>query len=81
MMASRSSFEFIEVFVDTPLAASEARDPKGLYRKARTGQLRNFTGVDSPYEEPESPELRIETTRLSPDQAADMILKQRYESD
>jgi bifunctional enzyme CysN/CysC len=66
--------EFVEVFIDTPLTLAEARDPKGLYKKARKGQLKNFTGVDSPYEEPESPELRIETARLSPDQAADVIL-------
>ena len=68
--------EFIEVFVDAPLAIAEQRDPKGLYKKARSGQLRNFTGVDSPYEEPDSPELRIETNRMSPEQAADLILKE-----
>ncbi len=67
--------EFIEVFVDAPLAVAEQRDPKGLYKKARSGQLRNFTGVDSPYEEPDAPELRIETNRMSPDQAADLILE------
>ena len=66
--------EFIEVFVDTPLAAAEARDVKGLYRKARAGQLRNFTGIDSPYEAPEHPEIRIDTTRLTPEQAADLIV-------
>lgn len=66
--------EFIEVFVDTPLAVAEARDPKGLYKKARRGDLKNFTGIDSPYEAPEHPELRIDTTRLLPEQAVDAIL-------
>jgi bifunctional enzyme CysN/CysC len=66
--------EFFEIYVDTPLAVAEQRDPKGLYRKARTGQLKNFTGVDSPYEAPEHAELRIDTTRLSAEQAADDIL-------
>ena len=67
--------EFIEVFVDTPLAVAEARDPKGLYKKARRGELKNFTGVDSPYEEPEAPEIRIDTTRLSAEEAAEAILR------
>jgi bifunctional enzyme CysN/CysC len=62
--------EFIEVFVDTPLAVAEARDPKGLYKKARSGQLPNFTGIDSPYQLPENPELRIPTSELRPEQAA-----------
>ncbi|MCC7258267.1 MAG: sulfate adenylyltransferase subunit CysN [Gammaproteobacteria bacterium] len=66
--------EFIEIFVDTPLAQAEARDVKGLYRKARAGELRNFTGIDSPYEAPEDPEIRIDTTRMSPEQAADLIV-------
>ncbi|MGE0594462.1 MAG: sulfate adenylyltransferase subunit CysN [Vicinamibacterales bacterium] len=68
--------EFFEVFVDTPLEVAETRDPKGLYKKARRGELRNFTGVDSPYEPPEVPEVRVETTRISPEQAADIILEQ-----
>jgi bifunctional enzyme CysN/CysC len=63
--------EFIEVFVDTPLAVAEARDPKGLYRKARHGELRNFTGVDSPYEPPERPEIRIDTTATTPESQPD----------
>ncbi len=54
--------EFIEVHVDTPLADAEERDVKGLYAKARAGQLKNFTGIDSPYEAPEQPEIRIDTT-------------------
>ena len=66
--------EFIEVFVDTPLAVVEARDPKGLYRKARRGELKNFTGIDSPYEAPSTPELRIDTTAQSPEEAAHAIV-------
>ncbi|PHY22125.1 sulfate adenylyltransferase subunit CysN [Caulobacter sp. BP25] len=66
--------EFIEVFVDTPLAVAEARDVKGLYKKARAGQLKNFTGVDSPYEAPEKPELRIDTTAIDPVEAAERIV-------
>jgi bifunctional enzyme CysN/CysC len=66
--------EFIEVFVDAPLSVVEARDPKGLYRKARRGELKNFTGIDSPYEPPESPELRVDTQALGVDDAAEMIL-------
>jgi bifunctional enzyme CysN/CysC len=66
--------EFIEIFVDTPLAVAEQRDPKGLYGKARRGELKNFTGIDSPYEAPERPELRIDTTSLAPEDAADTIV-------
>ncbi len=66
--------EFVEVFVDTPLAEAEARDTKGLYAKARAGELKNFTGIDSPYEAPEQPEIRIDTTELSAEQAADLIV-------
>ena len=66
--------EFIEVFVDTPLAEAERRDVKGLYKKARRGELKNFTGIDSPYETPESPEIRIDTTRLSAEAAADEVI-------
>ena len=66
--------EFIEVFVDTPLAEAEKRDAKGLYAKARAGELKNFTGIDSPYEAPATPEIRIDTTALSPDAAADLII-------
>ena len=68
--------EFIEVFVDTPLEVAEARDVKGLYRKARAGQLRNFTGIDSPYEAPESPELRIDTAAMSSEAAAEAVVEQ-----
>jgi bifunctional enzyme CysN/CysC len=65
--------EFVEVFIDTPLAEAERRDVKGLYKKARAGQLKNFTGVDSPYEAPEAPEIRIDTTHLSPEDAVEVI--------
>jgi bifunctional enzyme CysN/CysC len=65
--------DFVEVFVDTPLAVAEARDVKGLYKKARAGELKNFTGIDSPYETPEHPEIVIDTTALSPTQAAEKI--------
>jgi bifunctional enzyme CysN/CysC len=67
--------EFIEVFVDTPLSEAEKRDVKGLYKKARAGQLKNFTGIDSPYEEPENPEIRIDTTRHSAEAAAELIVE------
>jgi bifunctional enzyme CysN/CysC len=66
--------EFVEVHIDTPLAAAEARDVKGLYAKARRGVLANFTGIDSPYEPPERPEIRIDTTRTTPEQAAERIV-------
>ena len=67
--------EFVEIFVDTPVEVCEARDPKGLYAKARRGDLVNFTGIDSPYEPPENPELRIDTTNISVDDAADRVLE------
>ena len=66
--------EFVEVFIDTPLDVAESRDVKGLYKKARSGQLKNFTGIDSPYEAPETPELRVDTTRESPEDAAERIV-------
>jgi len=65
--------EFVEVFVDTPLSEAEKRDVKGLYAKARKGELKNFTGIDSPYEAPEDPEIRIDTTALTAEQAAEEI--------
>ena len=67
--------EFVEIFVDTPLEAAERRDAKGLYRKARAGELANFTGIDSPYEAPEQAEIRIDTTALTAEQAADLIVE------
>ena len=66
--------EFIEVFVDTPLEICEQRDVKGLYVKARAGELPNFTGISSPYESPESPEVRIDTTAMAAEEAADLII-------
>src|SRR5438046_1686545 len=68
--------EFCEVFVDTPIGVAEQRDPKGLYKKARRGELPNFTGIDSPYEPPEHPEIRIDTTSMTPREAADEIVLQ-----
>jgi bifunctional enzyme CysN/CysC len=72
--------EFIEIFVDTPLVEAEKRDAKGLYAKARAGELKNFTGIDSPYEPPEMPEVRIDTTALSADEAAELIVEQLLNS-
>jgi len=66
--------EFCEVFVDTPLDVAESRDPKGLYRKARHGELQNFTGIDSPYEPPEAAEVRVDTTITTPEDAAEQIV-------
>ena len=77
--AVRSRFahdEFLEVFVDAPLAVAEARDPKGLYEKARRGQLANFTGIDSPYEPPERPEIHLDTMRLPAEDAARMVIEE-----
>jgi len=68
--------EFIEVFVDTPLADAEKRDSKGLYAKARAGELKNFTGIDSPYEAPEQPEIRIDTMAMRAEAAADLIVEE-----
>jgi bifunctional enzyme CysN/CysC len=68
--------EFFEIFVDTPLSEAEKRDAKGLYAKARAGELKNFTGIDSPYEEPEAPEIRIDTTKLGAEEAADLIVEE-----
>ena len=67
--------EFVEIFVDTPLAVAEARDVKGLYKKARAGTLKNFTGIDSPYEAPEQPDIRIDTTAETPEAAAERIVE------
>ena len=66
--------EFFEIFIDTPLAEAEARDVKGLYKKARAGELKNFTGIDSPYEAPEQPEIRIDTSAMTVDEAAALII-------
>jgi bifunctional enzyme CysN/CysC len=71
--------EFIEVYVDTTLAEAEKRDPKGLYKKARGGQIKNFTGIDSPYEPPEHAELRLNTTDMSAEQAAERVIEKLSE--
>jgi len=76
---ARSLFEpgeFLEVHVDTPLAVAESRDVKGLYRKARRGELKNFTGIDSPYEAPEHPEIYIDTTHAAAEESATLIVEQ-----
>ena len=72
--------EFWEVFVDAPLAVAEERDVKGLYKKARSGEIKNFTGIDSPYEAPTDPEIHLETDKLSAEDAADLVIK-RLESE
>ncbi|MEH6660831.1 MAG: sulfate adenylyltransferase subunit CysN [Parasphingorhabdus sp.] len=68
--------EFIEIFVDTPLEVAEKRDVKGLYKKARSGKLKNFTGIDSPYESPENAEIRVNTVEMTPTEAAEYIVRQ-----
>jgi bifunctional enzyme CysN/CysC len=73
--------EFVEIYVDTPLETAERRDPKGLYRKARRGELHNFTGVDSPYEPPEAPELRINTIDVDAEAASDAVVARLRELD
>jgi bifunctional enzyme CysN/CysC len=67
--------DFFEIFIDTPIAEAERRDPKGLYRKARAGEIANFTGISSPYEPPASPEIRIDTTKETPEAAAERIVE------
>ena len=66
--------EFFEVFVDTPLDVAESRDPKGLYKKARGGALKNFTGIDSPYEAPENPDIHLRAAEVTPEEAAEDII-------
>jgi len=72
--------EFIEVYVDTTLAEAERRDTKGLYRRARLGQIKNFTGIDSPYEAPEKPEIYLDTSRATPEDSASAIVAQLAEA-
>jgi bifunctional enzyme CysN/CysC len=67
--------EFIEIYIDTPLAEAERRDVKGLYKKARAGQLANFTGIASSYEPPIAPDVHIDTTKMTPDEAANLIVE------
>ena len=66
--------EFIEVFMDTPLQTCEERDPKGLYEKARAGKIKHFTGIDSPYEAPERPEVRLDTSQMSVDDCVNRLI-------
>jgi bifunctional enzyme CysN/CysC len=66
--------EFMEIFVDTPLSLAEERDPKGLYKKARRGEIKNFTGIDSPYEKPETAELTLQTETAQAEELAEQIL-------
>ena len=66
--------DFVEIFVDTPFEECARRDPKGLYAKALSGEIRNFTGVDSPYEVPQNPNIRLETTEKTPDQLVEQII-------
>jgi adenylylsulfate kinase len=73
--ASMKPGEFVEVYVHVSLSEAEKRDPKGLYKKARAGQLKGFTGIDDPYEAPEKPEILIETEKSKPDEAAAIILE------
>jgi adenylylsulfate kinase len=73
--ASSKPGEFVEVYIQVSLAEAEKRDPKGLYKKARAGQLKGFTGIDDPYEAPEKPEILIETEKSKPEQAAATILE------
>jgi bifunctional enzyme CysN/CysC len=75
---ARSLFEpgeFFESYVDAPLEVAELRDPKGLYRRARIGKIAQFTGIDSPYEAPESPEIRLDTVSHTPNECARMVLE------
>lgn len=67
--------EFIEVFIDTPISECERRDPKGLYKKARAGEIKDFTGIDSPYESPENPEITIKNINISIDDAANEVIE------
>ena len=66
---------FIEIYIDTPLAEAERRDVKGLYKKARVGELKNFTGIDSPYEAPEYPEITLPTMEMDAENAADAVIE------
>lgn len=69
-----TGLNFVEVFVDCPLAEVELRDPKGLYKKARAGEIKNFTGIDDPYEKPETPEVHLHTDKMTVEEEVDLIL-------
>jgi bifunctional enzyme CysN/CysC len=66
--------EFLEVFIDTPIEVCMTRDPKGLYKRAKAGEIKNFTGIDSPYEAPEKPEIHVRTVDMTAEAAADQIV-------
>lgn len=70
----QSSLPFLEVFINTPIEICESRDPKGLYKKARAGEIKGFTGIDDPYEAPTNPEIDLKTDELSPDEAAQNLI-------
>jgi adenylylsulfate kinase len=72
--AKMAAGEFIEVYVKASVEAAERRDPKGLYKKARAGEIKGFTGIDDPYEAPTAPEIELDTEKLNPDQAADRVV-------
>jgi adenylylsulfate kinase len=71
----QSNLPFLEVFINTPLEICESRDPKGLYKKARAGEIKGFTGIDDPYESPANPEIDLQTNELTPDQAAEQLIE------
>jgi adenylylsulfate kinase-like enzyme len=73
-IALQAGAEFVEIFVDAPLAICEERDPKGLYQKARAGELKGFTGIDAPYEPPQDPEITVRTDRQTPSESVNLIL-------
>ena len=73
--AALNSGDFVEVFVDAPLEVCESRDPKGLYKKARAGEIKGFTGIDDPYEPPDAPELVLKSDQHSPDELAQTVLQ------
>ena len=73
--------DLLEIFIDVPIAVAESRDPKGLYKKARSGNLKNFTGIDSPYEKPKNPDVHIHSDKISPEESAGLILKKLYDDE
>jgi adenylylsulfate kinase-like enzyme len=75
-IALQAGAEFVEIFVNAPLEVCEERDPKGLYEKARSGQLKGFTGIDAPYEPPEDPEIVVHTHQQSPEESVAHILEE-----
>ena len=73
--------KFIEVFVDAPLNVLEDRDPKGLYKKARAGEIPEFTGISAPYEAPENPEIHLDTSKMNIEECADAVIRYLEELD